>query len=303
MIRITAVSGNRSVTYRFEGQLTETSLVQLREADEFRGLGACARLDLSDLQFADQAGAAFLRELIEGGAEVVACSAFVRELLALDWPSRDDGARDAERRFVRRLRAGDEAAFEELVRGYGGRMLSVARRILGSAEDAGDAVQEAFAAAFESICRFNGDAMLATWLHRIVVNAALMQLRRRRRRKPEQSIDELLPHFDSDGSWLDDCRPASITSHAILEERETRELVHRCIGALPETYRVILLLRDIEELDTAETAGRLGIRPATVKVRLHRARQALRTLVERERIVAGDMAMGRRCETRSANAA
>jgi RNA polymerase sigma-70 factor (ECF subfamily) len=160
-------------------------------------------------------------------------------------------------------------------------MLSVARRFLGSEEDARDAVQDAFAAVFESIGRFNGEAMLSTWLHRIVVNAALMQLRRRRR-KPEHSIDELLPSFDAEGSWPNDYSQAFTTSHAILERRETRELVRRCIARLPESYRAILLLRDIEELDTTETAERLGIAPTAVKVRLHRARQALGTLLGRE---------------------
>ena len=302
MIRITAVSKDRSVTFRFEGQLTEASLAQLSDTDELRGLGVCSRLDLSGLSFADHAGATFLRELIKGGAEVVDCTAFVRELLAVDSQGRVDCSSDPDRRLVRRLRAGDEAAFEELVGQHGGRMLSVARRFLNSEEDARDAVQDAFAAAFESINRFKGEAALSTWLHRIVVNAALIQLRRRRR-KPEHSIDELLPHFDIDGSWPDDCRPASIPSHAILEERETRDMVRRCVAALPESYRVVLLLRDIEELDTAETAERLGIAPAVVKVRLHRARQALRRLIEREPATAAAIPRRRRSEMRTAKAA
>ena len=122
--------------------------------------------------------------------------------------------------------------------------------------------------------------MLSTWLHRIVVNAALMQLRRRRR-KPEQSIDELLPSFDAEGSWAGE-GPQTATTEKILEGRDMRAMVRRCIARLPESYRVVLILRDIEELDTTETAERLGLSLNIVKVRLHRARQALRTLVERE---------------------
>ncbi len=159
------------------------------------------------------------------------------------------------------------------------RMLSVARRFL-SEHDARDAVQEAFLSAFESIEQFNGGAMLSTWLHRIVVNAALMQLRRRRR-KPEQSIDELLPCFDAGGSWAENGRQ-TVTTEEILEGRDTRAMVRRCIAKLPQSYRVVLMLRDIEELDTAETAKLLGLSLNIVKVRLHRARQALRTLIERE---------------------
>jgi RNA polymerase sigma-70 factor (ECF subfamily) len=87
-----------------------------------------------------------------------------------------------------------------------------------------------------------------------------------------------------------------------LERRETRELVRRCIAALPESYRAILLLRDIEELDTAETAERLGIAPTAVKVRLHRARQALGTLLEREAKSAVEASI-RRPKTRIVNAA
>ena len=99
---------------------------------------------------------------------------------------------DDEATLVAQLRAGDEAAFEQVVRSYGGRLLAVARRIVGSEEDARDAVQDAFLNAFRSLDRFEGNAKLSTWLHRIVVNAALMKLRTRKR-KPEQSIETLLP--------------------------------------------------------------------------------------------------------------
>lgn len=92
------------------------------------------------------------------------------------------------------LRNGDDSAFESLVRRQGGRMLSVARRMVGNEEDARDVVQEAFVSAFRALPRFNGDAQLGTWLHRIVVNTALMRLRSRRRR-PEEPIESLLPSF------------------------------------------------------------------------------------------------------------
>lgn len=181
----------------------------------------------------------------------------------------------------RRLVAGEEAAFEELVRRFGGRMLATARRFLPQGDDARDAVQEAFLSAFKAIDSFGGNAKLSTWLHRITVNAALMKIRARRRRS-EQSIDELLPEFDERGEWVSGAGSWHASSDVLLEDAQTRMMVRRCIDRLPERYRTVLLLRDIEDLDTDEVAEMLGITGNAVKVRLHRARQALRTLVERQ---------------------
>jgi RNA polymerase sigma-70 factor (ECF subfamily) len=192
----------------------------------------------------------------------------------------DDAAPDAdEESLLARLRAGENAAFEQLIRAYGGRLLAVARRFLPVEEDARDAVQEAFTSAFRSIESFEGNARLSTWLHRIVVNAALMKLRTRRR-KPEQSIEDLLPGFLENGHLE---RPASPWRKDALEglEREAlRALLNEKIQMLPERYRNVLLLRDIEELDTQETAKLMGISEGAVKTRLHRARLALRELLE-----------------------
>jgi len=182
--------------------------------------------------------------------------------------------------LLARLRRGDEAAFAILVHQHSGRMLATARRLLGSEDDAREAVQEAFVSAARSIGSFVGGSKLSTWLHRIVVNAALMKLRGQRRRA-EEPIDDLLPRFDFEGHHL--AAPATWETPADvrLERHETRAAVRRCINRLPERYRTVLLLRDIEDLDTAETADRLGVTRNTVKTRLHRARQALRTLLER----------------------
>jgi RNA polymerase sigma-70 factor (ECF subfamily) len=177
------------------------------------------------------------------------------------------------------MQAGDNAAFEACVRGYCGRLLVIARRIVRNEEDAQDAVQDAFLAAFKQIGNFKGLSRLGTWLHRIVVNAALGRLRSRERR-PEQSIEELLPHFGEGEHQLDPPAPWQATSATLLQQKETRERVRHCIDALPETYRTVLLLRDIEGLDTVETAALLGTSPGVVKTRLHRARQALRTLLD-----------------------
>lgn len=188
-------------------------------------------------------------------------------------------APDVEHTLVEALRAGDVAAFESTVRQYGGRMLAVAKQLLKNDTDAQDAVQEAFLTAFKSLASFEARSSLATWLHRIVVNAALMKLRSQRRH-PEQSIDELLPQFKADGHQMAPCAKWSTSASDALERAETQQLVRQCIDRLPEIQRTVLLLRDIQEIETAEVARLLEISPEAVKVRLHRARQALRTLLE-----------------------
>lgn len=184
-----------------------------------------------------------------------------------------------DRLLLERLRAGDERAFDELVRTAGGRMLALARRMLPREEDARDCVQEAFLHAFRSLDRFDGRSRLTTWLHRIAVNACLMRLRSQRRR-PEQSLDALLPRFRGDGHQERDTTPWKPPQESGIEREEVRDLVRARIRELPEQYRVVLLLRDIEGLDTDETAAMLGTTAAAIKTRLHRARQALRSLLE-----------------------
>lgn len=179
------------------------------------------------------------------------------------------------------LQEGNEQAFETLVRVYGGRLLAVARRFVRNDQDAQDVVQSAFLNAFRSVGQFEGQCLIGTWLHRIVVNTALMKLRSRRR-KPEASIDDLLPAFQEDGhhveQFTDWCAPAD----ELMERAQTRAIVRACIEQLPDNYREVLILRDIEELSTEESARALSMTPTAVKVRLHRARQALSTLLRKE---------------------
>jgi RNA polymerase sigma-70 factor (ECF subfamily) len=176
------------------------------------------------------------------------------------------------------LREGGKAAFEDVVRAHGGRMLAVARRILRDDDEAREAVQDAFISAFRARRQFSAASRVSTWLHRIVVNAALMRLRSRRRH-PEESIDEWLPAFESDGHHRERFRSPAEPADVALERKETRDTVRAAIDRLPASYRVVMLLRDIEELSTEETAQMLGLTPNAVKIRLHRARMALRTLL------------------------
>ncbi len=186
---------------------------------------------------------------------------------------------EAEAQLLARVRAGDEEASAALVRQHGGRMLAVARRFLRSEEDSADAVQDAFLTAFRCLDQFEGNSSLGTWLHRIVVNSCLMKLRAQPRSRAV-SIADLLPTFDETGHHSQPVRPWQEPALARLTREETQMQVRACIDRLPEAYRTVLLLRDIEELDTEQTAQHLGINCGTVKTRLHRARQALRTLLE-----------------------
>jgi len=179
------------------------------------------------------------------------------------------------------LKAGEEQAFETLVRMYGGRMLAVARRFVKNDEDAQDIVQSAYLNAFRSLGQFEGQCLVGTWLHRIVVNTALMKLRSRRR-KPESSIDDLLPTFQDDGHHVEQFSDWWAPADELMQRAETRAIVRACIDQLPDNYREVLLLRDIEELSTEESARALSMTSTAVKVRLHRARQALSTLLRKE---------------------
>jgi len=181
--------------------------------------------------------------------------------------------------LLARLRAGDEVAFAELVRRESGKLLAVARRILRSDDDAQDAVQDGLLSAFQNLDRFEGNARLSTWLHRIVVNAALMRLRSKKRRR-EDSIEELLPGFAEDGHHLSPVQSFRGEAEDEIASAELSAIVRAAIDELPDSYRIVLMLRDVEGLDTAETAAALGIGPDATKMRLHRARQALRSLLE-----------------------
>ena len=184
-----------------------------------------------------------------------------------------------DRLLVEALKEGRDSAYEQLLRQQGGHVLAVTRRILGNEEDARDATQDAFLQAFKAIDGFEGNAKLSTWLHRIAVNAALMRLRRKKRRH-EVSVEKLLPQFKSDGHATELVGAWAPTADEQLEAEETRHWVREKIDELPEDYRTVLLLRDIEEMDTEQTAEILQISKGAVKTRLHRARQALRALLD-----------------------
>ena len=156
-------------------------------------------------------------------------------------------------------------AFEQLVEEYGDRVYGIALRITGSPTDAEDVMQDAFLQAFRSWESYRHDAAPFTWLYRITVNAALMRLRARR---PTDLLSER-PETDEIVDWTADAAQAALRG-------ELQQQLESAITRLPEQLRVVLILRDVENLSTAETAAALDLTEAAVKSRLHRARSTLR---------------------------
>ena len=173
----------------------------------------------------------------------------------------------------------DAVAAEQLVRDNIAWMLALAERMLRDRSLAEDAVQEAFISALRGLSRFEGRSSIKTWLHRITVNASLTKLRQLKR-LGEQSIDEHLPEFDRQDCRIEAPWPYLATVQEILESDELRARVNAGIDELPDSYRIVLQLRDIEGYATGEVATLLEISEANVKVRLHRARAALKKLLE-----------------------
>lgn len=190
-----------------------------------------------------------------------------------------DGTPEAEAALLARLRAGEDRAYDELVAATGGRLLAVAQRMLRDEQEAQDAVQEAYLSAFRSLGKFDGRSALSTWLHRITVNACLMRLRSRRRR-PVRTVDDLLPQFAEDGHARAPSRPWKAGPAGGMQADELHALVRARIEELPDSYREVVMLRDLVGLDTEETAEVLGVSISAVKTRLQRARQALRALLD-----------------------
>jgi RNA polymerase sigma-70 factor (ECF subfamily) len=168
---------------------------------------------------------------------------------------------------------------EQLVRDNIAWMLNLAERLLRDRGLAEDSVQDAFISAFRGLHKFEHRSSLKTWLHRITVNAALTKLRQSKRRA-EQSIDEDLPEFDQYDCRIEAPWNSLASVEEVIESAELCDRVTEGINKLPDSYRIVLQLRDIEGYDTAEVALQLEISESNVKVRLHRARAALKKRLE-----------------------
>jgi RNA polymerase sigma-70 factor (ECF subfamily) len=190
-----------------------------------------------------------------------------------------DAADDAA--LVDPVRRGDTTAFAALMRRYNRRLYRTARAILKDDGAAEDALQEAYVAAFNHIGEYRGDAALGTWLTRIVVNQALQALRRTRRERVVIPIDE------SGSERVEEIAdvPSSTPENQALRG-EMRRLIERKIDELPESYRAVFMLREVEDMTVDETAAALDIPAATVRSRLFRAKARLRESLAQEMDVA-----------------
>ena len=180
-----------------------------------------------------------------------------------------------------RVAGRDQAAFETLMRRHNGRLFRVARAILKDESEAEDALQDAYLDAYRHMSDFRGGSQLGTWLTRIVVNQALMRLRRRKR-------EGIVVPFEGRQNGIDEHAAAEIAderaeapSSAALRG-ELRRLLERRIDDLPVAFRTVFIMREVEDMTVEETAECLAIPPATVRTRLFRARALLRESLARE---------------------
>jgi RNA polymerase sigma-70 factor, ECF subfamily len=181
--------------------------------------------------------------------------------------------------LVIQLREGDTTALGVLMERHSARAYRVAFGITKNRADAEEVVQDAFLALYQNADTFEGRAALSTWLYRVVTNAALMK-RRGRRHEVEVPLEIRLPNFHRNGHRSGDLRLLmgdwSQDPESALLSQETKTLIQRAIEALPDLYRTVVVLRDMEGLSNKEVADIAGESVAAVKSRLHRARMALR---------------------------
>lgn len=191
------------------------------------------------------------------------------------------GEQDGDDELVRRAKAGELAAFEELVSRHEGKVFSLAWRMLRNRHDAEDITQQTFLKAVEHLATYRGEAAFGTWLMRIATYAALKLIRKRRglemvsleaSTEPDEQGTIARPDYIAD--WRE-------SPERLVRNRETGRVIEDALGELDDKHRLVFLLRDVEGLSVRETAGALGISEANVKVRLLRARLQLREQLTR----------------------
>jgi RNA polymerase sigma-70 factor (ECF subfamily) len=182
-----------------------------------------------------------------------------------------------ERLLIRRLQQRDERAFTEVVRLYQHKVYNLVYRMVGSREEAEDIAQEVFVTVFKAIDTFRGDAKFSTWLYRIATNHARNRIKYLGRRSHHATgeLDEAAER-ELQGAQPSAMRPHIAGPEAMLEGLQLERVVQEGIAALDEEHRVLIVLRDVEDLSYEEIAAITGLADGTVKSRLHRARLALK---------------------------
>ncbi len=186
-----------------------------------------------------------------------------------------------ENKFLHDLINNKNSAYESLVRNYSPKMYAVARRFFSDNDDIQECTQKAFIQVFKNIKKFKQDSNLTTWLHRITVNEALMMLRQKKRHYSE-SLESFSQQYNKFGERTTFCDNTGSNIEAIFELNERKRSLNEIIYQLPEKYCNVILLRDIQEISTKETASMLGITEPSVKTQLHRGRQLLKAILEQQ---------------------
>jgi RNA polymerase sigma-70 factor (ECF subfamily) len=185
-------------------------------------------------------------------------------------------AEPSDETLAARASGGDDRAFEAIVERYQGRIFRLACR-LTSDTDAPDILQETFLQLYRHLPSFRGESQFGTWLYRIATNTSLMH-RRARARRPTESLEAFLPRFDDHGVHVNTPTELQVASRVdeLLDRQVLAEKARAVMARLPDIYRDAFVLRDLEEMSTADVAQTLGLDPATVRQRVHRARLMLR---------------------------
>jgi RNA polymerase sigma-70 factor, ECF subfamily len=196
------------------------------------------------------------------------------------WDVLDDG--DRESRFIERLKARDERAFNELVQAYEQRVFRLVYRFVGRRDEAEDMAQEVFVQVFKAIGQFRGDAKLSTWVYRVAVNLCKNRVKYLARRHNDAQ-DELEPVAER--AALNQAKGVTFGDVAqpdhMVEGYQVEDIVRTCIAELEPDFREVLVLRDVEDLTYEEIVEITGLAEGTVKSRIHRARGMLKSKVER----------------------
>ena len=185
----------------------------------------------------------------------------------------------SDEQLVALARQGGENAVRALIKRNNQRLFRVARAVMRNDAEAEDVVQETYVQAFTKLDTFRGDSQFTTWLTRIALNEALGRVRRRR---PSAELAELDVRTSAQGGavlMFPTLSPPAADCE--LARRQVREFLEKAVDDLPDAFRAVFILRDIEEMSIEETAGHLSLKPETVKTRLHRARRLMRAAVEK----------------------
>ena len=282
------------VRLTLEGWLVGPWVDELRkESEQQLSEAKTLQLDLARVLFVDSRGVALLRELVGRQVKCVNCSAFLSQqfkeatmtsTVAIDDVREPNSERTLipkldskvarERELIERVLAGEKDLFYDLIRPCERGVFLAAASILGNDADAEDTAQQAFLKAYRNLARFRQESRFSTWLIQIAINDAKMKLRKDRRHLHD-AIDAGQRTSEGDYIPTDLADWREIPSEA-LEQSELREALNKALNSLPEKYRTVLILRDVQQMSIAETAKALGISKESVKTRTSRARLRMR---------------------------